>query len=230
MPIPENVQRRISSRLVFDSRYDGQLMEKFTAAPDSVVHSAGQILKHDRTTTVAKIDDDGVAWVVKRYNTKNIWHAIRRTLRRSRALNCWEMSGHFIAAGIPIPAPVGYMEKRFGPLRGRSYFLYEYVDAQDLLSYMKAGKDPGGFDIVMQELTALFRTLRTAGINHGDMKATNILVEADGNLKLLDLDAARKTGHTEAFELGYTRDRARFLKNWQNDPDLQERFDSALPR
>ena len=230
MQFTEKVRSGFSSRAVFDSRYDCPLMEKFAAAPDSVLRDSGHVLKHDRTTTVAKIDDDDLAWVVKRYNTKNAWHAIRRTLRRSRALNCWEMSGQFLAAGIPVPAPIGYMEKTLGPLRGRSYFLYEYIDAQDLLSYVKTGKEPDGFDIVLQEIIALFRAFRTSGINHGDMKATNILVEADRRLKLLDLDAARKTGHTEAFERGYSRDRARFLKNWQNDPDLQDRFDSVLPR
>ena len=229
MPVSVNVQNSLTSRLVSDSRYNIPLLEKFAAAPDSVLHDAGRILKHDRTTTVAKIGDDGMAWVVKRYNTKNSWHAIRRTLCRSRAHNCWEMSGYFIAAGIPIPAPVGYMEKKLGPLRGRSYFLYEYVYAQDLLSYMKNRRDPGGFEIVLREITELFGKLRTSGINHGDLKATNILVEADSGLKILDLDAARKTDSIEAFERGYIRDRARFLKNWQNDPELQDRFDALLP-
>ena len=134
-------------------------------------HDAGQVLKHDRTTTVAKLDGDGMVWVVKRYNTKNSWHAIRRTLRRSRALNCWEMSGLLLAAGIPVPTPIGYMEKKLGPLRGRSYFVYEYIDAQDLLSYVNAStqKDSGGFEIVRQETINLFRAFRTSGINHGDI-------------------------------------------------------------
>ena len=100
------------------------------------IQSLGQSLKHDSTTSVVKVEENGQCWVIKRYNTKNPWHALRRTVRRSRAENCWRMSALLSAAGVRVPAPVAYMERRIGPLRGRSYFVYEYVDAEDLLTYM----------------------------------------------------------------------------------------------
>ncbi len=219
---------RVSARYVFDKRYACPLLDKIIAQPDQVIDDLGRILKHDRTTTVAKIEENGVAWVIKRYNTKNPWHALRRTLRRSRALICWTMSARLQAAGIRVPTPVGYIEKKIGPFRGRSYFFYEYVDAEDLLSYIKTHANRNGFESVFQKIKKLFDVLYAAKINHGDMKATNLLVGADRSITLLDLDAARQTENIESFARGYARDRSRFLENWNNDPDLRDRFDKAL--
>ena len=216
-------------RFAIDPRYTGALMDSIVASADDVMKDRGRVLKHDRTTTVVQVEADSMTWVIKRYNTKNLWHAIRRTLRHSRAFNCWEMSAEFIAADIPVPVPVGFIERKIGPFRGRSYFLYEYVDAQDLLSFMKKHAGLDEFEMVLQKIKDMFHTLRQSGLNHGDMKATNILVEPDFGLRVLDLDAARKAESTNAFERGYARDRSRFLRNWQHDPGLLDRIDSVLP-
>lgn len=227
--LQRRTRRRLLARLVFDPGYAGPTLDRAFAAPDELIDASSRVLKHDRTTTVARIDDCGTAWVIKRYNTKNIWHAVRRTLRTSRASNCWRMSEMFLAAGIAVPSPVGYIENRIGPLRGRSYFLYEFIDARDLLGFVKARSDPAELDFVFDGIRDLFRALRQSGINHGDMKATNILVAPDLSLRLLDLDAARRPERADLFERGYARDRARFLKNWDAEPDLRDRFGSELP-
>ena len=225
----ETERRRIGSRLVFDPGRDCPLLERIFEAPDDAVDRDGTVLKHDRTTTIARIAEADTTWVVKRYNTKNAWHAVRRNLQRSRARNCWEMSRVFQNARIPVPAAIGYIENSLAVLRGRSYFLYEFIDAQNLLSFMKARRGRAEVDTVIGNISGIFQNLHSHAINHGDMKATNILVEPDLGLRLLDLDAARQPHSRAAFERGYARDRQRFLDNWRSDPDLRDRFDSKLP-
>lgn len=219
---------RVTARYVFDNQYACPLLDNIIAGPDRVIDDLGHILKHDRTTTVAKIEKNGVAWVIKRYNTKNPWHALRRTLRRSRALICWTMSARLRASGITVPTPVGYIEKKIGPFRGRSYFFYEYVNAENLLSYIRTHKNRNGIESVFQNIEKLFDVLYAAKINHGDMKATNLLVDADRSITLLDLDAARQPENIDSFVRGYARDRSRFLENWNDDPELRDRFDKAF--
>lgn len=219
---------RLTSKHRVDSRHACPLLDRIIAAPDAIIDSCGQVLKHDRTTTVSKIEGDGMVWVVKRYNTKNAWHAVRRTLRRSRALNCWEMSGRFLAAGIKVPARIACIENKLGPFHGRSFFVCEYVDAEDLISFLKNRNDPGDMTFISGKIEALFDALRASRIIHGDMKATNILVSAERNLTLLDLDAARQPADTRTFERGHAQDRSRFLRNWDHDPERLERFVSAL--
>lgn len=138
------------------------------------------------------------------------------------------MSKLFEQAGISIPRPIAYIEKRFGPLRGKSYFINEYIEAENLFTYITTHADPLDTTTTERKVVELFEALRTTGINHGDMKATNILV-CDEKLLVLDLDAARKADDGSLFKRGYEKDRFRFLKNWKNHPDLYQRFDAALP-
>jgi RIO-like serine/threonine protein kinase len=216
-------------KCVTDARFESRLLGRITTEPDRAMQSLGQTLKHDGTTSVVRIEENGQCWVIKRYNTKNPWHALRRTVRRSRAANCWHMSALLTAAGVRVPAPVAYMEKRVGPLRGRSYFVYEYVDAEDLLSYMMTHTNTCDIDHVIQKVTDTFTALHAAKINHGDMKATNLMVDGDQEIALIDLDAAVKPDSAETFRRGYDKDRSRFMRNWRDNPELTERFDRTLP-
>ena len=212
----------------YDPSFTSDLLDQLIIDPDRIIDTEAYVIKHDRTTTVARIERNEVCWIIKRYNTKNLWHGLRRMVRPSRALNCWEMSKRFGQTEILIPHPVAYIEKRFGPLRGKSYFINEYIDAVNLFTYITTHPDPETTKATEQKVVELFEVLRSTGINHGDMKATNLLVYNE-NLLLLDLDAARMTKNGVLFEQGYKKDRFRFLKNWQNYPDLYKRFDAALP-
>ena len=209
---------------------DPRLFDRVISDPDRAIQDLGQVLKHDSTTTVAKLEQSGQRWVIKRYNTKNPWHAFRRTVQRSRASNCWHMSARLAAAGVSVPAPLAYLEKRAGPLRGISYFVYEYVDADDLLTYMTTHTDAAVTDCVLQNVIDTFKALYASGINHGDMKATNLMVRGDRSITLIDLDASAKPGSAETFRRFYAKDRSRFMQNWRNRPDLLERFERAIPR
>ena len=212
----------------YDPAFKSGLLDQLVLDPDHFIETCSHIIKHDHTTTVARIEKSDFCWIIKRYNTKSLWHALRRTVRQSRALNCWKMSKRFDRAGISIPRPVAYIEKRFGPFRGKSYFINEYIDAVNIFTYITTHPDRATTKSTEQKVVELFEALRTTGINHGDMKATNILVH-NGNLLVLDLDAARKAKSGVLFERGYEKDRFRFLKNWQNYPDLYKRFNAALP-
>lgn len=216
-----------SMRYSMAPRYKTELWERVAGDPDRAIETSDNVLKHDKTTTVALVRQDGSRWVIKRYNTKSIWHALRRSIRRSRAHNCWTMSELFIKAGISVPDRIAYIEKRFGPFRKRSYFVYDHVEADNLLALVSA--HPAAETARAQDqVIALFKSMHTARINHGDMKATNFLVSADG-IVLLDLDVARKPDSTGAFRRGYQTDRSRFLKNWVEYPELYARFDAELP-
>ena len=212
-----------------DPRYASALFDDISVDPDVAIRSRGRILKHDRTTTVALIEDGGARWVIKRYNTKNAWHGLRRTLRRSRASNCWTMTRLFQRAGITTPRPVAFVEQRWGPLRQKSYFISEYVQADNLLAWLLDGGH-GAVEVerVKQGVVDVFRKLHAAGIVHGDMKATNLLV-ADHSITLLDLDAAIKPRNADEFARGYRKDRLRFLKNWRDSDELHGYFDNQLP-
>ena len=75
---------------------------------------------------------------------------------------------------------------------GRPYLVMEFVDGQPLDRYM-AETRPGGtarLDLLTQVCDAV-QYLHGALVAHGDLKPSNILVGADGQVKLLDFGAAK---------------------------------------
>lgn len=188
---------------------------------------AAELLKHDRTTTVVRVTLSGVSFHLKRYNTKSAWHALRRPFRRSRALNCWIMARRFLAAGIPTAPPAAMIQETFGPFPLRSYFIAESVAGARLTDVLRA--DPRAAPALARGLSEIFRVLAERRLSHGDFKASNILVAADGALCLLDLDAARQHRFAGTHRRAWLGDRARLLRNFEADPALKEIFRTALP-
>jgi Ser/Thr protein kinase RdoA (MazF antagonist) len=70
--------------------------------------------------------------------------------------------------------------------------------------------------------------LKRLNLSHGDLKATNLLVDQENNLMLLDLDALRRHRRRAAFERAFARDLARLRANWADQPVLLAELDQAL--
>lgn len=200
------------------------LLDELIEQPEAVL-ARGRVLKHDGTTTVVVVDDGERDWVVKRYNTKNAWHAVRRLLRTSRAVNCWRAAARLLEAGIDTPWPVAAMEeRRLGILRGRSYFISERIDGDTLAHRLHdAGDDKPR---LVEQAAGIVTRLREAGIVHGDLKATNFLVSG-GRMYLVDLDASRRP-RGRRLETGLRKDLQRFLRNWSDQPALRREFEQRL--
>lgn len=200
------------------------LLDELIERPAAVL-GRGRVLKHDGTTTVMVVGDGRRCWVVKRYNTKNRWHAFRRLFRTSRAVNCWNAAARLREAGIDTPRPVAAMEeRRLGILRGRSYFVYEHINGETLASLLKQCADNPS--PLVEQAGGIVLRLREAGIVHGDLKATNFVM-SDGRMQLLDLDATR-TARGRRLETGLQKDLQRFLSNWSDQPDLLDEFARQL--
>jgi len=188
-----------------------------------------QTFKQDRVTSVWQLTFEQCAFMVKRYNTKNLWHAMRRSMRRSRAQNCWEMSRVFQDFGLTNPQRIACIQEWWGPFKLRSWFINRYINSISLLDYLneEIPQNPAQelrIQSVYNDIHHLFATLKTNRLAHGDLKATNILL-ADKQLYLIDLDASQQYG---SFMPGLARARRkdwrRFMKNWKDQPMVFKRF------
>lgn len=202
-------------------------LKKLCADPDQAFAADRRYIKSDNTTTLSTLPIDIGEVVVKRYNTKNLWHQIRRNFQVSRAFNCMKMSKSFSDHGIQIAQPLASIESVFGPIRGNSWFVSKWIDGQMLIDYLRDNRESADVDIIADQIKQTFRILLDQKMSHGDMKATNILL-VDQNLCFIDLDGASmhlsKTAHRRAI----LKDARRFMKNWQANTDLKAVFNTAL--
>lgn len=220
------LQHQEFRRLIcFRSKYDSPGMRRLLLDVERVTQAQGfQRFKHDNTTTVGITSRDGRKLVIKRYNTKNQWHAFRRLLRRSRAQNCFEFALTLQQLGVATAPPVAFVEERFGPLKGRSWLITEFVEGPVCLDYIQESASSREAGEIAARLERVFQKLAKANITHGDMKATNYILRNRREPVLLDLDAMTRHQNPARYATAHARDRARFMKNWQAKPDIKACF------
>ncbi len=221
--------RRTLRRLqVLDRRDDTSDLRVWLLVPDAPFENLqADWLKRGNSASVVRADIGGRARVVKRYNLKNFGHWLRRCWRPSRAWHSWRNAQRLVLWGLPTPRPVALLENRFGCLRGRAWYVSEYVPGEPLRTALAAA-DPHQRQALLDRLCALLTDLKRLNLSHGDLKATNLLVDQDNTLMLLDLDALRRHRRRAAFERAFARDLARLRANWADQPALLAELDQAL--
>jgi tRNA A-37 threonylcarbamoyl transferase component Bud32 len=191
-----------------------------------------KILKNGNTSTVWLSQINESLIVVKRYNIKTVWHALSRAFRPTRAAKSWANAFRLNILGISTPKPIALIEKRWWGLRGKAYFLSEYLNAPDAFDYFAKIKNKKLQAIAIKNIVDLFYRMHLLKLSHGDMKSSNIKV-LDGNPSLIDLDSMRQH-RCDYFALkAHVQDLQRFMQNWQAQPALYnmlvEEFSAVYP-
>jgi len=187
-------------------------MVEIFSRPDALVEQ-GSIIKDDKSTTVAKYKHNNQQFIIKRFNARNSGHAVKRSLRKSRARNCWDISDVFLKSGLLVAQPIAVLETRFGILKGNSYFVSNYINGDELLHWLPK-QDSSMQSLVAKKIQEAFIILSEKRIAHGDMKATNLLwSETHQNIVFIDLDVAKQHKNQLLFERAHLRDKRRFSRN-----------------
>ncbi len=191
---------------------------------------AGHVYKTGGAATVARVELDGRALVVKRYNIKHLAHWLKRFWRPSRAWHSW-IAGHRLAIlGIATPQPLAVLERRCCWLRGRAYLVTEYCGGQDIIARFQNCRQSSPPEAELAALDRLFAALLRERISHGDLKGHNLFWdEQRQSWALIDLDAMRQHRSQGRFAKAYAKDRARFLRNWPADSALHQLLEQRLP-
>jgi tRNA A-37 threonylcarbamoyl transferase component Bud32 len=203
-----------------DRTYYGPEFIAFLKHPDELFnHSDAIVLKAGRSSTVIRTVLDGHDLVIKRYNIKNIWHRMRRLLCKTRAKSSWHMSQKLKFFGISTAKSVAFIEERFLIFRGKSYFVTEYIAGDhlgDFFSQQDTSLEKKLYTIT--QVITLLKNLAKLNITHGDLKATNILVDYSYHPILIDLDGAITHLSLDSLHTTWKKEMIRFLDNFQNQP------------
>ena len=208
---------------VWDREYDSAALRQLLRNPDSYLESS-RLLKEGRTSTVGVVRIDNRALLIKRYNIKSAWHAVKRALRQTRAAVSWRNGHRLRFYAIPTARPVALVERRWGPLRSASYIICEYIDAEDCGKYLRSeDRSEPEKQRVVDQIVELFSKMARLNIGHGDTKASNFLVSAQA-VSTIDLDAMHEYRDPARAAHAHREDIERFLQNWETTPDLKNRF------
>lgn len=223
-----DVRRSVCRLQVLDRRDDAPGMHAWLTTPDAPFENLqADWLKRGNSASVVRVQIDDRPWVIKRYNLKGFGHWLRRCWRPSRAWHSWRNAQRLVLWGLPTPRPVALLESRFGWLRGRAFYVSEYVPGEPLGTVLAAAS-PARRVALVERLCRLLADLARLNLSHGDLKATNLLVDQEDNLMLLDLDAMRRHRRLGSFRRAFARDLARLRANWADQPALLAELDQAL--
>ncbi len=208
--------------------YRGEMLN-LLADPDAYLgHRRVRTLKDGNSSTVAVVQVNGQQVVVKRYNIKGWRHALLRGLRATRAARAWRNAHALLFDGVPTARPLAMLEHRLGPLRRRSYLVTEFVPGPTCLASFGLADDGAVPDQeALYQVSALLRKLHARRLQHGDLKATNIIMASSGPL-LVDLDGLRRFRPAWPPQRAIQKDTRRFLANWKHLPDVEGRFRAML--
>jgi len=190
-------------------------LQRFMVFPEAVV-GEGTPLKLGNSATVVRVTIDDERYIVKRYNIKSFAHRLRRWFKR-RARHAW-CNGHLLAfLGIDTAQPVALLERKVGWFTGVCYLVMPDCGERNLGQILST--DETCFAEVAPATVALLRALQAAKLEHGDLKASNFVMAGE-RLSLIDYDAVRRGG--------YEKDHARFLANWDDQPELKQAWSKML--
>ncbi len=168
-------------------------MARFVQSLDTLVQE-GRVLKDDIVALVGLALWDGHDVVIKRYNHQGLWHALRHTIKGSRARRNWHNARRLIALEIATPPPLAYVDQYRGPVLWQSYFVTRFVAGPQICQVLR---DPSVADADKQQMheqvVDLLNRMARNGVSHGDMKHTNILWDGT-DVMLTDLDAMQIGG------------------------------------
>ena len=218
----------MSLRICFqDGVVAGPELAGITTAPDTAFIGNNTLVKSDRTTSLSVVEISTGKILVKRYNTKNLWHSVRRNFQRSRAVNCMKMAAQFAECGILVPRTLAVVEEHFGPFAGRSWYVSDFVEGETLLDWVSRKQGSELAPTLIDQVVTLFKIMLQYGLSHGDMKATNMIVSGE-RVYVIDLDAARQHRSHSSHARAMARDKSRFLRNWDAYPQLQKDLRARL--
>lgn len=203
-------QRQANIEYAFRREFLNSVDKAFISQLDQLI-ADGELLKDGNSATVAKVLVSGQVLVIKRYNLKSFGHFLKRCWRPSRAANAWKFGRLLELIGLPTPKVLGFVEKRAGFFRKKAYLITEWTAAEEL-SKRYPDLPPDG-DVTAQ-IECIFRLLGRYQLHHGDLKASNLLIDKNDCVQLIDLDAMRQIGSKESFAVVHQTDKQRFLRNW----------------
>lgn len=208
--------------------YENYASEFFELPLEYLRSSVSVPLKLGNSASVFQINFPGHHLMVKRYRVKNAWQWFRRCWRTSRARKSWINANILKMLGLPVREPVAFFEYHFLGLTGQAYYIAQYLDGEPLKDYVEKKLSEKDQDDLVEQMFSIFYQFKVAQACHGDCKATNFIVTPDNAVWLIDVDNMKVYNNPAVFEQRFTKEMARFLRNWSDGSVFKQKLVNRL--
>lgn len=156
--------------------------ERILRDPDGFLANGAHLLKKGRSSTVGCRD----GLVVKRSNPRKYRNFFIDLFRPSRARRAFRLARHLELVQIDSPRAIATADRRRFGLPWCSYLVMDEILGATAIRARRGHKREA-----IRRVAALLARLHEEGFGHRDLKASNLLVDADGKPYLVDLDGLR---------------------------------------
>jgi len=185
--------KNFSAYIICDKDFVSEEMQALLNDPDDYIRrDSAKVIQNNFKNKIVYLVINNVSMIIKIHNYKSIWHKIRRFLRKTRASRSWHYSIFFNENGIRTPRPIAYKETRIGPLRGNSYFIYEWVDGINGEQYfVNNRRNVEKIKKTINSILEITQKIKNLGLIHGDIRLKNMVFKGD-EIFLTDFDDTKK--------------------------------------
>lgn len=172
-------------RVVVSLEYQS-LREWLLQVPRLFDDNQGKLLYRGRNQ-IRLFEVGGEKLVVKRFKRNDIFKALIYTFfRKNKALKSYENAKQLRQRGFNTPREVAYMESCTAGLITQVYYVCAYTNSEPIRPRL-IEQEP--FD---QQLAVVYAryvaSLHDAGVLHRDLNPTNVLVDAENQFELIDIN------------------------------------------
>jgi tRNA A-37 threonylcarbamoyl transferase component Bud32 len=177
--------RGLRSRAL-DERALAEIVAAHEAAQDA---GDARVLKSDARSALSALAAGERRVIVKEARYRGVARALADAVRGSAGLRAWRAGHGLRARGVGVALPLAYLEERRAGVPFRSLVVLEDLrPAPDALA--ASGAEPAAAALALADLAV---RLHRRGVDHGDLKCTNVILEGAPpyTAKLLDLEGVR---------------------------------------
>ena len=156
--------------------------------PDELIDTGQRLKKKHCVRTTVSLKTPIEQYVVKRHVERSWRHIVKQWFCISRAQRCFTDTLFLVDNKYPTPRPSAIWEERLGPLRGRSYYVYEYVSGTTLRELAGPMKNQRLLRQYVRQLAEIWRMHWQLNVNLHDGHPENFIVAPSGKIWVIDLD------------------------------------------
>lgn len=160
--------------------------EALAAHTEAFERGDPRVWKDEGRSRISAVHAGGRDVVVKETRAEGGARRVADLWRGSAARRAWRAGHGLIVRDIAAALPLAFVEGRTLGLPGRSWLVLERLPGPDALT--QALQSP---DASLDAMLDVLSRLHARGVDHGDLKATNLVADGHGGLALVDLEQVR---------------------------------------